>query len=471
MFFLLPQQLHFIPLHSIQRQELRFFFSHNIKKQRNHSPLRQCRQKAAMTSLLSLPTELQLQILTHLVDSLDEAPSETNFDQEPSYRLERSSKHILKNLSLVCSELRQLVLPALFEYACVKDLEPSDHLLRRAISSGVFDGWSSGNYFCEILYISIQAFIDFMTSRGLQSSVKSLVVCIYRSEPESWNTLTLKSCPMASQCAIVWDLIFENLPLTRFVLAGAPNTMFTLLTTRLPNSGLDFRSLRSRPGVMQYLGLQCEIRERIEVDTKTGRSRGEALWKRRPWTHFSFNEGGLNMARFRKIFNANQPGRELRSYAEQELLLLQMRLEFTDHSPFVLQILEDLGEQMNSGSKINNLYFISSFPNRQFLDRVLQQKGLEKIRHWRTKLAQRELFKEMQITGSFVLTKIFFEHWQVLHSQLYGKLLVELSARGHGGSWLSSDQLNGCAWGFLKGEFRLESAETFPPGRTLWTFQ
>lgn len=102
-----------------------------------------------MVGLLSLPTELQLQILTYIVQSLDEAPSEAKFDQEPSIHLVRSSNHPLKDLSLVCSELRQLVLPALFEYACINILDQQGEEIKKTqtreptASVGPFGEWKT----------------------------------------------------------------------------------------------------------------------------------------------------------------------------------------------------------------------------------------------------------------------------------------------------------------------------------------
>lgn len=158
-----------------------------------------------MASLLSLPTELQLQILTYIVESLDEAPSETNFDKEPSIQLARRSQHPLKDLSLFCLELRQLVLPALFEYPCV-------HVLKQTADAELLDGpWpeqqsansdsslKSPSSFFKALYTSIQACVDFITIRGLQSAVKSLITCTETNTTETWTESGLKT--MAPQSA------------------------------------------------------------------------------------------------------------------------------------------------------------------------------------------------------------------------------------------------------------------------------
>lgn len=145
-----------------------------------------------------------------------------------------------------------------------------------------------------------------------------------------------------------------------------------------------------------------------------------------------------------------------------------MQLAYGDHYSHALRLFRDLGNHLSSGSKIENLHFISSFPNTQFLDLVLQQKGLENIRHWRTKLAQSELFKEMQRTGSSLLADTFFEHWNGLHRHLHTNLLFGLLLKDNGSLWLSSNELDGYVWGFLDGAFSLERASTFPAGRTLW---
>ncbi|KAE9988952.1 hypothetical protein EG327_003165 [Venturia inaequalis] len=413
-----------------------------------------------MASLLSLPTELQLQILSYIVNSLDEAPSERNFDKEPSIHLVRSSQHILKDLSLACSELRQLVLPALFEYVCInvdygfrtnKFLEPI-----ATVGSFTLQRWDSEQQFRSDLYNTIEGFIDFLDNRGLQSSVKSLVICTTTDILPEWP----HSVQQVPSMAKLWGLIFENLGPTRLVLAVPPDTMFTLLSTRVLDPKYHSRPPSDTP--IQYLGLECENGETIVIDKESAGLRSETLWKCRPWTHFAFNAGGLHMYRLGKIVKQNQP--------ERKLLLLRLQLTERDHSPLLLQIFGDLGEQLNNGCNIQNLHFISSFPDRQFFDRIFQQKGLEKIRHWRTKLAQPGLFEEMkkteemEKTGSSLLTATLLEYWNHLHHQLHRRLLEPLSEKGRGGTWLSSDKLNGRAWGFLNGEFCLEPARTFPPG-------
>lgn len=135
-----------------------------------------------MVGLLSLPTELQLQILTYIVQSLDEAPSEAKFDQEPSIHLVRSSNHPLKDLSLVCSELRQLVLPALFEYACINILDQQGEEIKKTqiqeltASVGLFGEWKRRpeQKFGKSLLTSIQAFIEFTSNCVVKTTVKSL---------------------------------------------------------------------------------------------------------------------------------------------------------------------------------------------------------------------------------------------------------------------------------------------------------
>lgn len=149
-----------------------------------------------------------------------------------------------------------------------------------------------------------------------------------------------------------------------------------------------------------------------------------------------------------------------------------MRLAYNDHSQLALQILGDLGHQLNSGSKIQNLHFISSFPDSRFLDEVLGQKGLENIRYWRRQLAQPDLVEEMQKLKSSQLTYNFFMYWKVLHHQLNKKPLSILSREANGIICLSSDELDGYVWGFLGGGvFTMQPATAFPSGRTLWTFQ
>lgn len=69
---------------------------------------------------------------------------------------------------------------------------------------------------------------------------------------------------MASEFGKLWDLIFENLGLTRFLLAVPPATMATLLTTQSPSSGT--RSGFSHAMSIQYLGFECEDGETIRID-------------------------------------------------------------------------------------------------------------------------------------------------------------------------------------------------------------
>lgn len=158
-----------------------------------------------MASLVSLPTELQLQILTYIVESLDEAPLEINFDKEPSIQLAWRSQHPPKDLSLVCSELRQLVLPALFEYACVHvpeqtaDAELLDEPWPEQQLASSDKSPSLPSSFVKALYTSIQAFIDFSSIHGLQSAVKSLVICTETNTTGTWTESGLKAMALRQQ--------------------------------------------------------------------------------------------------------------------------------------------------------------------------------------------------------------------------------------------------------------------------------
>lgn len=147
---------------------------------------------------------------------------------------------------------------------------------------------------------------------------------------------------------------------------------------------------------IQYMGFECASGQTIKTGKETGRPQGNSLWTSRPWTHVAYNEGGLTTDRLRQVVEQNHQKLKLRNRSERGLQLKDIRLAYDDHSLLALQILGDLSDEVNSGSKIQNLHFISSFPNSCFFGEVLGQKGLENIRHWRTKLAQPDLVEEIQ---------------------------------------------------------------------------
>ncbi|QDS72348.1 hypothetical protein FKW77_008011 [Venturia effusa] len=404
-----------------------------------------------MPNLLSLSTELRLEIINCIVESDDEAPSEINFDKEPTVYLTRSSEHPLKDLSLVCSELRELVLPQLFAYCNVYVLEKDASLLEQQRGDSDIDSESvasivvpkSTSSFHELLYTGIKAFTDFITTRGLHQAVKSL-------------------------SSRIWDSIFEKLDLTRIILAVPPKTIFTLMATRTPSFGELSELRHAQPTIqIQYLGLECTNKPKIRT-SNSERSHDESLWSCRTWTHFAYNEGGLTIDRVRKVVEANQQILKLRN---RRLPLQDMPLGYNDHSLLVLQILGDLGNSLISGSKIRSIHFISCFPDRRFVGRVLEQTGLEKIRYWKTKFVQPELFEEVQKLKIPQLTATFLGDWKLLHRQFGENILSRLARDRMGATWLSSDQLDRYVWGFSLGMFAMLPASDFPPDRTVWIFQ
>lgn len=242
-----------------------------------------------MTSLMSLPTELQLEILAWIVASLDRAPSEAKFDSPPSTDLVRNSLHPLIELSLVCSFWRQLVLPKLFQYACIDIRQQIRKVTKRGgqfpsaqSSLSADSNYSTPTAFIKSLYVNVLDFIIFIKSNGLSPMIKSLVICsitnTHNENPESTPYIPYMSKEMAK----LRDLVFERLDLTRFVIAMPPDTLTTFMVVLSGYSEYYRRSAYKPTMSMQYLCLSCSDNPERKIVGGNGRPRVEDTWSLPP---------------------------------------------------------------------------------------------------------------------------------------------------------------------------------------------
>jgi hypothetical protein len=151
------------------------------------------------------PDKIASEILSYTIMPVLRAPLEVSFNKEPSANFVQSSSHQMKDISLICRDWRQLILPHLFEYACVN--------VR----------------YINLLTLEIHAFLNFTTKLGLQSVVKSLVIC------NKIDTIELEKRTTARDLTKIWKMVFDGLNLCRIVIAAPPMTMATLLVLLPPD--------------------------------------------------------------------------------------------------------------------------------------------------------------------------------------------------------------------------------------------
>lgn len=213
--------------------------------------------------MVYLPDELLLQILSYL-DT--EAPSITNFSQEPSLNLTVSKEHSLKSFSLVSRNFRRVALPVLFQYARV---ELGDHDIEVKAFENDFRFRSQPS----------ARFLKLVTQQELCRHVRSIVLytacTVQRGNPEVIISPTAWS---------IWEGLFAHINPSRVVIA-APPSYLGWLTKYSPNE----RDVWAFDMPIHMLELRTSAEDacrRVPADPD--------FWdilQVKEWAHLGFNEG------------------------------------------------------------------------------------------------------------------------------------------------------------------------------------
>lgn len=213
--------------------------------------------------MVYLPDELMLQILSYLDI---EAPSVTNFSQEPSLNLTTSKEHSLKSFSLVTHDFRRVALPVLFQYARIRlgdyDIEP------KAFKNDVRHRNQSSSQF-----------LNFVTQQHVGGYVRSVVLytdcTVQTGSPEVINSSAAWS---------IWEGLFARINPSRVIIA-APPSYLGWLTKYSPNE----RDVWAFDMPIHMLELRTSAKDacrRVPADPD--------FWdilQVKEWAHLGYNEG------------------------------------------------------------------------------------------------------------------------------------------------------------------------------------
>lgn len=283
------------------------------------------------SSLYALPTELLIQIASHLdVD----APSVSKFAYEPTKELASSENTPLKDLSRVSWRLRKVVIPILFKYARLPlDENPqwvpldarliesmqgqlstlSNHEFMiytkmrskfKSSSAFAFDQAfddilinlckvQAGDEFLKssptILWLphlcsSFADFGRFVTKYQLKQRIRSVVV--HTDIEYGLRHVSTADAPLAQAVGEIWAQIFDCLEPNRVVVAAPPTTLAGLLDTQMQSSDTWAFDMKTH-----YIELVHTLPPANDHMSSSCRPCDTALIHQRPWTHIGYNEG------------------------------------------------------------------------------------------------------------------------------------------------------------------------------------